>query len=78
MWELKNRIMGIKKSILGSGLELTWRDKLQARTDMLQPLLDQFPRLALLDAAQGKLRLPESVSATRDRLPHTIFNTVQC
>ena len=30
--------------------DLTWRYKLQAQTDTVQPLLDQFPGLTLFDA----------------------------
>ena len=44
--------------------DLTWRDKLQAQADMLQPLLDQFLGLTLLDALFRSSRQAKIVKIT--------------
>ena len=50
LWSLSSPPQSSSSGVVSDRCELTWRNKLQAQTDMLQPLLDQFPSLALLDA----------------------------
>ena len=57
--------------IVSDRCNVTWRDKLQAQTDTLQLLLDQFPGLTL--SRQGKIATV-AFSAAHDCLLFSIVN----
>ena len=73
MWK-KNVVVGnwhSSKKKISDRCDLTWHDKLQAQTDTVRPLLDQYPGLTPPDAIFRSVRQVKmariAVSAAHDR-----------